>query len=72
MVEFLLERGADPNGHWDEGAETGPLFAAALSQRVEIVRLLLRAGADPGSATPGDTDPDMFFFDEEILELLEG
>ena len=72
MVEFLLGRGADPNGHWDDGAETGPLFAAALSQRAEIVRLLLRAGADPASATPGDTDPAMFFFDEEILELLGG
>ena len=72
MVEFLLGRGADPNGQWDDGAETGPLFAAALSLRVEVVRILLRAGADPGSATPGDTDPAMFFFDEEILDLLDG
>jgi ankyrin repeat protein len=48
-VKWLLEHGANPNttwAHWD--ADVTPLHHAALSCAVEIARLLLDAGADPG------------------------
>ncbi|HMI43768.1 MAG TPA: ankyrin repeat domain-containing protein, partial [Gemmatimonadaceae bacterium] len=47
-VKWLLDHGADPNArwaHWD--AELTPLHLAVMQDHVEIVRLLLAAGADP-------------------------
>ena len=47
-VQWLLARGAGPNGrwmHWD--AEVTPLHLTAFSGSVEVARLLLAAGADP-------------------------
>ena len=47
-VQWLLERGADPNArwmHWD--AEVTPLHLTSFSGSVEVARLLLAAGADP-------------------------
>jgi ankyrin repeat protein len=47
-VQWLLERGADPNArwmHWD--AEVTALHLTAFGGSVEVARLLLSAGADP-------------------------
>jgi ankyrin repeat protein len=47
-VQWLLERGADPNArwmHWD--AEVTALHLTAFCGSVEVARLLLSAGADP-------------------------
>jgi ankyrin repeat protein len=47
-VKWLLEHGANPNAlwaHWD--AEVTPLHLAILGGHAEVVRALLRAGADP-------------------------
>ena len=47
-VKWLLDHGANPNtrwAHWD--AEVTPLHLAVLHDHAEIVRLLLKAGADP-------------------------
>ena len=47
-VQWLLDRGTDPNSpwsHWD--AEVTPLHLAAAQGHAEVVRLLLDAGADP-------------------------
>lgn len=53
LVEFLLERGADPNA----GAHRfTPLIAAVLRQNEETVELLLTQGADP-NVTLGDFTP---------------
>ena len=47
-VKWLLDHGAGPNArwaHWD--AELTPLHLAVMDDHVEVVRLLLAAGADP-------------------------
>jgi len=47
-VEWLLERGANPNAGWAHwNAEVTPLHLAAWGGDAEVVRLLLAAGADP-------------------------
>ena len=48
-VQWLLARGARINGRWASGGATvTPLHLAASRGHVEMVRLLLGAGADPG------------------------
>lgn len=49
LIKLLLDKGANVNSCNKKG-ET-PLFWATLFQKEEIVRLLLRAGADPGAKT---------------------
>ncbi len=46
-VEILLRRGVDPNTRLGEDLIPTPLSSAAVSGSSEIVRALLRAGADP-------------------------
>jgi ankyrin repeat protein len=49
-VKWLLERGADINGRWDsQGAKVTPLHLAAARGYLQLVRLLLDAGADPSA-----------------------
>ena len=48
IVEFLLQKGADPNfGSENKGFQTNPLLSAAYKSHKEIVELLLVYGADP-------------------------
>jgi ankyrin repeat protein len=69
IVQLLLERGADPNarlkkpilqrqhtfGDGTLGAGATPLLRAAKSGDIELVRLLLAAGADPKQTLPNGT-----------------
>lgn len=56
IVQFFLDRGADPNAT-DGGGKSALLYALmfddASKERTEIVRLLLAAGADPGRLPDG-------------------
>ncbi|GAB3122582.1 hypothetical protein GCM10027160_41670 [Streptomyces calidiresistens] len=51
-VRQLLRSGFDARGPDAEGF--GPLYAAALAGAPAVARELLRAGADPNAATPGN------------------
>jgi ankyrin repeat protein len=74
-VKWLLDHGADPNArwaHWD--AEVTPLHLAVMQDHVEIVRLLLAAGANP-TIRDSKHDSDAvgwaeFFGRLEIVRLL--
>ncbi|KAL1682498.1 hypothetical protein EV122DRAFT_287123 [Schizophyllum commune] len=46
VFELLLERGADVNRQYGEVKDTVLQCAAALSDRIEVIRLLLARGAD--------------------------
>ncbi|KAL2855230.1 ankyrin repeat-containing domain protein [Aspergillus pseudodeflectus] len=53
MTRFLLDRGVDPNGPFTDAGGRGvdywgtPLHCAVWRGRVDLVKLLLEAGADP-------------------------
>src|SRR5258705_12579307 len=47
MVEALLAAGAKVNGPQPEPGDLTPLIAAASFGQADVVRVLLRAGADP-------------------------
>ena len=68
FVEFLLERGADPN--LDSGGYTG-LHAAILRRSERAVRALLAHGADPNAplriSTPVRRASHDFFFDPAFV-----
>lgn len=49
-ARLLLEKGADPNKKCNEG--TTALTTAVAFNRIEIVEMLLQAGADPDVAQP--------------------
>jgi len=51
IVQWLLERGLDPNYRYGPGYT--PLLAAAANGRLDVVKLLLSYGADP-QATAND------------------
>jgi ankyrin repeat protein len=75
-VQWLLDRGANPNArwpHWD--ADVTPLHLAAAWGTADVVRLLLAAGADP-SVRDSKHDGDAigwadFFRRPDIVEILK-
>lgn len=52
MLELLLDFGGDPNGELESGESS--LGAAALTGRVEALRILLARGAEPNRAGAAD------------------
>jgi ankyrin repeat protein len=75
-VSWLLDRGADPNGRWAHwGCTVTPMHLAASQDHVDIVRLLLRAGADATIRdSTHDSDPlgwAVFFKKPAVVQLLE-
>ena len=74
-VNWLLERGADPNGRWNHwDASVTALHMAAAFGHVDVVRRLLAAGADPrihDSKHDGDAlGWAQHFRREEVLAVL--
>jgi ankyrin repeat protein len=76
-VKWLLDHGADPNAlwaHWD--ADVTPLHLAVMHDHVDVVRVLLTAGADSTIRdSKHDSDPlgwAEFFGRLEIVRLLRG
>jgi ankyrin repeat protein len=51
VVEYLLQRGQDPNADPTGGGVT-PLMGAAANGDIELLKLLLRYGADPDYPVP--------------------
>jgi ankyrin repeat protein len=54
LAAALLRRGASVNGESQFGST--PLYTAAVQGEVEIVRLLLEAGADPNRESGGESE----------------
>jgi ankyrin repeat protein len=75
-VKWLLEHGVDPNtlwAHWD--ADVTPLHLAVMEDHLEVVRILVDAGADP-RIRDSKHDSDAlgwaeFFQRAEIIRILE-
>ena len=74
VVEYLLNAGAEthvaPTGHLaDELNITGwtPLYAAMKSRKFDVVKLLLKRGADPNAMTKLGSTP--FLLASEICDL---
>jgi ankyrin repeat protein len=75
-VKWLLDHGADPNALWAHwNAMVTPLHLAAMQGHVEIVRILLQAGADPGIRdSTHDSNPlgwAEFFHRPDVVETLK-
>jgi ankyrin repeat protein len=76
-VQWLLDRGADPNAlwpHWD--ADVTPMHLAAWHGHADVVRLLLSAGASP-LIRDSKHDSDVigwaeFFHQVAIVDILKG
>ena len=69
VVEFLLERGADPNVQGDDGWT--PLHYAVSRYHVDVARVLLDHGADPTIRdNEGMTPLELGSYCEEIIEEL--
>ena len=59
-VKSAIAAGADVKGKWSKGLHPTPLIAAIKDEtasRVEIVEMLLKAGADPNIADDGGQSP---------------
>lgn len=85
MIGLLLERGADPSMKWCPFESRGPwdgfpsctsahgvtpLMLAAIAGRVEIVELLLGAGADAGARNWAGGSALDYAYDEVAFEMI--
>lgn len=69
VLKYLIDRGAAVNVRCSDGCT--PLHLAVLEERPEIVRLLLKNGADKAAKTPeGETAEDWAEECDEILQVL--
>lgn len=74
-VKWLLDHGFDPNGRWDHyDATVTPLHMAAWGGHADVARVLLDAGADPGTKDSKHESNALewaeFFGREEVVRLL--
>lgn len=67
LVAEAIRRGADVNALWDDQTV---LSAAVQSANVELVRLLLSAGADPNRRNPDGTTALTWCGNTEVTEML--
>ena len=60
IVRLLIANGADVNAVYVDTGLTG-LHAAVFSENIEVIKLVLDAGADPNIPDNEDTSPLKFF-----------
>ena len=72
MVQFLLDKGADPNKATDYGGT--PLYEATFRKHSKVVKLLLEGGADPNKGNHYETKTPLaravFNGQEDVVKLL--
>jgi ankyrin repeat protein len=72
MVNFLLDKGADPNAR-NEGTGWTALHAAAFQEHGKVVRILLDHGSDPENADcDGRTPVDYATISDAIWAFFAG
>lgn len=71
MVKYLISQGADINAQ--VSGDGTPLINAVRNGHIEVARILLEKGAEPGLASPGDENP-MYHAhkskDRSLIDLL--
>ena len=72
IVNFLLERGADPNLPEEHIAPRGhALYAAVYDGHYDIAKLLLERGADPDAPVESSADPVWIAIARSDLRMIE-
>ncbi|SFB57686.1 hypothetical protein SAMN05216266_12138 [Amycolatopsis marina] len=65
----LLERGSDPDRLNDRGQS--PLACAVFKNEPDVVKTLVKAGADPAAGQPTAIETARMFDNAEMLALLQ-
>lgn len=69
LVAGLAERGVDVDAANDRGQT--PLAGAVFKADPDVIRSLMRAGANPDLGTPSARESAVFFGKTELVELLD-